>query len=244
MKHQTTSGILYVRAGIKPFRQEISHLGGVLDFLHKYWSFQEVVAPYFRRTRAFWEKAPEVYLTNSGALGKILKAFPGVVQSQHPTHSFVGLGSRVTDILQRHNHTKSCFYPMKELAEQHDFSMLLLGCVDESPGFSTVHATQFELGLSQKHLIRFILRWDYEIKGSRHSKMAIESPGCSLSFGKFYEEYEQNGNLVRGELCDSGYIFIPSARSAMAAERKILGSNPRFVDCGNRWCTTCRLRLY
>jgi aminoglycoside 3-N-acetyltransferase len=245
MKPQATkSKILYVRAGLKHFVHAIDEAGGVLEFLRQYWEFEEIFVPFFRRIRPFWEKPPKVYVTNSGVLGKLVNGVKNSVRSNHPTHSFVGVGARVSDIFRSHNQNKSCFYPINEFAEKHDFSMLLLGCVEESPGFSSVHATQCELGLTKKHIVRILLRWDYEINGIAHSNMAKETPGCSLSFGKFYPEYEKEGNLIGGEILRSKYLFVPSARKAMEIERKILLKNPRFVDCGSHLCATCRFRLY
>lgn len=234
------AGILYVRASLKPLARELKKAGGIASFLRQYFEFEELLVPYFMRARPFWEKA-RPRETNSGSLGKMVAKLDGAVASHHPSHRFVGIGSRVTEVLREHDETTSCFYPIGELAERHDFSMLLLGCVSESPGFSTVHAVQHELGLTQKHLDRFLLRWDCE---SGATMTARESPGCSVSFGKFYPAYERDGNLIRGEILGIDYIFIPSARQAMAAEREILSKTPRFVDCGRATCLTCRARLY
>lgn len=243
-KTKSVSDILYVRAGLKPFAPSIRDSGGIVEFLHQYWDFKELFVPFFRGARSFWREASVSYQTDSGALGKLVNELKGSVQSHHPTHSFVGFGPRVASVLKLHNEDTSCFYPIKELALRHDFSMLLLGCAEESPGFSTVHAVQYELGLTQKHLIRYLLRWDIEYEKGIKSIVAKESPGCSLSFGKFYPEYEKDSNFIKEELLGSSYIFIPSARKAMAVEREILQANPRFVDCGRRWCRTCRFRLY
>jgi hypothetical protein len=239
------SGILYVRASLKPFAREIRALGGVKEFLANYFEYEELFAPYFTRARPFWEKRQSGQgETNSGALGKKLAEYPCAVLSHHPSHRFVGFGARVANALQHHDHTTSCFHPIIELAQRFDFSMLLLGCVDESPGFSTVHATQHLLGLSQKHLFRYLIRWDIEAVEGIRSMTARESPGCSLSFGKFYPEYQKDSNLFQGELLGKQFLFVKSASRALAIERKVLSSNPRFVDCGRLACSTCRFRLY
>ena len=122
--------------------------------------------------------------------------------------------------------------------------MLLLGCVDESPGFSTVHVAQNRLGLSQRHLLRLLMRWDTPQDGHWFSMMAPEAPGCSASFSKFYPHYEADGNLVRGEWHGVSWLFVPSARRALATETQLLRERGRFVDCGRWNCLSCRLRLY
>jgi aminoglycoside 3-N-acetyltransferase len=241
-----TSGILYVRAALRGFAREIRQAGGLRHFLGRHFEHDEILAPYFMRARAFWERRDRSRdsSTNSGALGRMLAEQPGAVVSSHPTHRFVGMGPRVAAVLREHDYRTSCFYPIKQLAAQSDFSMLLLGCVDESPGFSTVHVTQYDLGLSEKHLSRFLLRWDLNVAEGGASIVARESPGCSRSFDKFYASYESDGNLIRGEILRQKYVLIPSARRALEVERGILAKRPRFVECGRLTCDTCRLRFY
>jgi len=245
MSIESTSGILYVRASLKPFARQIKSAGGVIEFLRQTFAYDEIFVPYFFSYRPFW-RAPDSSskVTNSGALGRYLAERAGAVVSQHPTHRFAGIGTRVGNILRTHDHEQACFHPVRELARQYDFSMLLLGCVDESPGFSTVHVTQHELGLTQKHLIRYLLRWDIDTGSKHRSIWAREVPGCSLSFNKFYPAYEQDENLIGGKLLGQEYLYVKSAARALATERRILSRNPRFVDCGRMMCPTCRFRLY
>lgn len=240
-----TSGILYVRASLRPFARSIRAAGGLDAFLRSSFPHDELLVPYFQGARPFWRppRGPDAP-TNAGALGTSVAALAGAVTSCHPTHRFVGVGPRVAAALAAHDPHGACFQPIADLAAAHDFSMLLLGCVDESPGFSTVHAVQHELGLSQRHLIRTLLRWDLAEGNRQRSIMAPESPGCSLSFGKFYPAYATDANLVEGTLAEQRFLFVPSARRAMAVEREILRRTPRFVDCGRWNCTTCRLRCY
>jgi len=245
MSLSSTSRILYVRASLGPFARQIKAAGGIKGFLAIHFQHDEVFSPYFRRPRLFWESPHALRNeTNSGALGKKLAAYSNAVLSSHPSHRFVGIGDRVARVLRAHDYTTSCFFPINELAESSDFSMLLLGCVEQSPGFSTVHATQQVLGLSQKHLFRYLVRWDVSTDSGRKSMVATESPGCSQSFDKFYAAYQRDDNLISGELFGEKYLFVPSVRRALALEQQILQEDPRFVDCGRMTCVTCRFRLY
>jgi hypothetical protein len=243
---EATSKILYLRAGLKPLARHIKAAGGIAEFLHQQIVFDELLVPKFRGARPFWRDVAKHAMrkSNSGPLGKLIGSLPGAVTSEHPSHPFAGYGEKVSEILKLHNYHSACFEPIIMLAEKYDFSMLLLGCLDESPGFSTVHATQHQLGLSQKHLIRLLLRWDDTKNGAVRSRIAPESPGCSLSFDKFYHHYEEDNNLIRGEWFGVPWIFITSARRALSTEMKLLKANGRFVDCGRLTCDTCRLRLY
>lgn len=243
---QATSGVLYVRAALKPLTRPLKMAGGVLPFLQSQIRFEELLVPHFYGARPLWRARPETWppKTNSGALGKLVVELPDAVLSAHPTHAFAGVGERVKRALASHDARKACFAPIGELADQHDFSMLLLGCVEESPGFSTVHVAQHRLGLSQRHMLRLLMRWDTLHDGRWSSVMATEAPGCSASFGKFYPHYEADGNLVRGEWRGVSWLFVPSARRALEAETRLLRERGRFVDCGRWNCLSCRLRLY
>lgn len=239
--------IVYVRAALKPLARHMRQAGGVVSLLRQICTFDEIFVPHFYGARPLWRSRPALGaapVTNSGALGKLIAAEPGAVVSTHPTHGFAGFGPRVVEVLRQHDGTKPCFYPVGELADRHDFAMLLLGCVDESPGFSTVHVAQQRLGLTRKHLIRLLFRWD-EPRGDRIvSRTAVESPGCSRSFDKFYAHYEADGNLVRGDLAGVPYLWVRSARRALAIETELLSHRGRFVDCGKLSCLSCRLRWY
>lgn len=242
-----TSNIVYIRAALRSFSAEIKVAGGIIEALSEHVEFTEIFAPYFSGARPFWQRrtGDEVFRNRSGALGELILKYPESVRSAHPTHSFAGNGYRVAKVLAEHNGAAPCFSPIRHLADECDFSMLLLGCTKSSPGFSTVHATQFSLGLTQKHLIRYLYRWDIsETNGKFRSVVAPEAPGCSRSFGKFYPHYKNDDNLIQGSWGDAKWIFIKSARVALATETKLLASNPRFVDCGRSTCPTCRLRLY
>lgn len=243
---QATSDVLYVRAALKPLVRPIKAAGGVLPFLQAQIRFDELLVPHFYGARPFWRARPESWppSTNSGALGKMVAELSGAALSRHPTHAFAGVGPRVQQALAGHDAGEACFAPIGDLADRHDFSMLLLGCVDESPGFSTVHVAQHRLGLSQRHLLRLLMRWDTPQDGRWSSVMAPEAPGCSASFGKFYPHYEADGNLVSGEWHGVSWLFVPSARRALATETRLLGERGRFVDCGRWSCLSCRLRLY
>jgi len=242
---EATAGILYVRAALRPSYRRIAAAGGLQPYLRSHIDYDQILAPNFGVSRTWWRpRSTGSPVVTSGALGKVLAAEPGAIISRHPTHAFVGIGPDLQSVLASHDHTKSCFSPIKDLAEQTDCSMLLWGCVEESPGFSTVHAAQHELGLTQRHLVRLLKVWDYEAGGRYRAKIAPEVPGCSLSFGKFYAHYEADANLVRGEWDGVSWLFIRSAKRALAVERAILQEDPRFVDCRRPMCPTCRLRLY
>lgn len=100
---QSTSGIIYVRSSLGPFAQQIKHAGGVIEFLQKSFFFEEIFVPHFYGVRPVWRpihKHPKT--RNSGALGENIAAYPQSVISRHPTHSFAGVGHRVSEILRKY----------------------------------------------------------------------------------------------------------------------------------------------
>jgi hypothetical protein len=242
-----TSGILYARASLAPLARQIRLHRGVVDYLRTYVSFREIFVPHFSGARPFWRRPPipgEKQKSNSGALGRLIAKEAGAVLSSHPSHCFAGVGTTVTSVLNSHTADKPCFFPVHRLAEQTDFSMLLIGCVDQSPGFSTVHVAQNILGLSQRHLIRYLLRWDVETDGIVRPRVAPEAPGCSESFDRFYPLYRAQENLAAGSWDGVSWLFVPSAKRALSVELETLASNPRFVKCKRLVCPTCTFRLY
>lgn len=244
MKLVAENSILYARGALKPFAKDIKNAGGIIPFLKLHLEFDEVFAPHFYPNRFFWQKANPEKSTNSGALGLKLAKVEGSHISRHPTHAFVGLGETVCTVLGEHDYTKSCFYPLDKMLSNHDFSMFLFGCTDSSPGFSTVHVNQFRLGLSQKHILRYLMRWDFVKDGNLQSVIPLEYPGCSASFGNFYPYYKSAGNLIEGRINNIPWIFIPSALKAAILERQLLEAEPRFVRCDRHFCPTCSLRIY
>lgn len=153
-KLSANSNILYVRASLKPLLPQIKAQDGVVNFLKSKIDFKEIIVPHFYGARPFWQRVanPKDNKTNSGALGKSVREMDGSVLSHHPTHAFVGIGPRIENALKHHNENAECFEPMQLLAEKDDFSMLLVGCTENSPGFSTVHASQELLGLTRETL--------------------------------------------------------------------------------------------
>ena len=122
--------------------------------------------------------------------------------------------------------------------------MLLVGCNYESPGFSTVHCVQHDLGLSQRHFLKYLIRVSIRSEdGSLKTWRASESPGCSMSFAKFYPAYIRTENFRTGYIGDAWTIAV-SAAEAYAEELKLLKANPRFVDCGQADCLSCGFRGY
>ena len=241
------NNILYIRGSAGLLSRHIQKEGNLLKFLKNRIHFNEIIAPYFNAYRKFYQRRtdPSLRVTNSGMLGTMLATHEGAIVGSHPSHNFVGIGSKISLHIGCHDHNRSCFAPLESLLDDGvDFSMLLLESIYSSPGFSTVHVAQHKLGLSQLHFARFALRYDYLENGKLKSKFPPEMPGCSVSQDKFYDYYRRDDNFVEGHWSKVPWIFIPSAKAALQVELEILKENPRFIKCHKKFCLTCSLRAY
>lgn len=174
----------------------------------------------------------------TGALATLLLEQPDAVRSEHPTDSFVAIGKHAKRILAGHDETAAAFLPMERLIEL-DASMVVFGCVDSSPGFTTVHWVQHALGLSTRSLLRnrfgVLYRRDGEVRLFRRR----DTGGCSMGFHKFYAEYARHGKMSTGRF-GNAYAIQARARDASAIERALLERDPKFALCDDPACATCR----
>jgi aminoglycoside N3'-acetyltransferase len=186
------------------------------------------------RTYVFDENTP----TTSGALPKLLLETPGRVRSRHPTNSFVAVGARAAEILDGHDERSSSFQPMERLVALGG-KQLVIGCVDDSPGFTTVHWAQHRLGLSTRSLLRHRVGVLYARDGETRLFRRPDIGGCSMGFAKLYPDYERAGLLRKGPVGKAPSIAIDAA-PALALEEQQLRRDPRAVLCDRPLCTFCR----
>jgi len=176
--------------------------------------------------------------TTSGGLPKLLLETPGRVRSRHPTNSFVAVGARAEELLAGHDERSSSFQPMERLVAWRG-KQIVFGCLEESPGFTTVHWAQHRLGLSTRSLLSrrvgVLYRRDGEVRLFRRPDIG----GCSLGFHKLYPAYEEAGLLRRGRVGRASAIGVAAA-PAYALEEERLRRDPRAVLCDRPLCTFCR----
>ena len=198
-------------------------------FTESVWWNQELPAPFKRLTFSY-----------AGTLANALIRHPDAIRSHHPTHSFIAVGADATFYMADHSPATACFFPLYKMMNK-QAKMLLIGCVDSSPGFSTVHLAQFELGLSRKHLTRLLLKSSYiDSEGVVQIYRPIESPGCSLGFSKFYKDYVVAGLLKTAKI-GKAYSLSMDMTEAFEIELDILEKNPKYALCENPSCLSCRV---
>lgn len=179
----------------------------------------------------------------TGGFAAAVLARPGAVRSAHPTNSFVALGGRAAQLLADHDHTTTSFHPLRQLLGIRG-KMVLVGCVSSSPGFSTVHLAQEDLGLATRSLISGLYGAYHVHEGEIRWFRRRDVSGCSSGFGKFYAHYVSHEQLSAGLVGDAYSLLIDCA-SAYEIEKRILARDPRFALCDRDDCSTCRgSRLY
>jgi aminoglycoside 3-N-acetyltransferase len=174
----------------------------------------------------------------TGGLVTKMLGLEGAYRSRHPTNSFVAVGPMAEALLGDHDETKPCFHPMEKLVAIGG-KMMLVGCVDASPGFSTVHLVQEKLGQSYRNLRARLETAKFEKDGRVHRFWRTDAPGCSKGFRNFYPLYIRD-NLLRVSHVGDALSFGIDAKSAFELEYAIMSDNPTFALCDNPDCTHCR----
>jgi aminoglycoside N3'-acetyltransferase len=179
----------------------------------------------------------------SGGLANAMIHWPGAVRSLHPSNSFVAIGQGAADILKGHDENTTCFFPMEKLLIQ-DGKMILIGCIEDSPGYSTVHLAQDRLKLSTRTIFknRFGVYFQKE-NGTVSLFRKKDFPGCSMGFSNFYTYYVKAGQLKIGFVGDA-YSALIKARTAYNIEYDLLKKDPTIALCNNENCEFCRGGVY
>lgn len=244
--------ILYVRAKMSAVGRTPSKATFFEALVEAVGSEGTLVLPAFTGYGKRWSRVPTVFTpespATSGALSTMGLAHPGAIRSTHPTHSFVAIGPEASWLLAGHDHTKPAFYPVARMIER-DAIMAVIGCDSESPGFSTVHHAQELLGLSQRHLQRYLYQVTISTPDSTVSDETkiwrpAEVPGCSVGFRNMYKEYIRRQVLLISSI-GQAYSIFGNASQIFKVDLDLLRANPRVALCENPTCLSCRvLRIY
>ncbi len=171
---------------------------------------------------------------SSGGIANALAGWPGAALSAHPSCAWAAVGGGAAALVAGHDARSACFHPVGALLTLGG-KLVNVGNVADSPGFSTVHHVQSELGLSRRNLLAGHI-------GLRTPSGAFAShdfPGCSKGFVKFYGAYVSAGVLRAGPVGDA-YAIAAAASDLVAVERPIIAADPRFPLCDDPGCMHCR----
>ncbi|HAX91420.1 MAG TPA: hypothetical protein DCY07_04335 [Rhodospirillaceae bacterium] len=173
----------------------------------------------------------------TGGFANLMLQHPGRQRSRHPTNSFVAIGRHAADILEGHDETSHSYYPMEKLIGL-DAKMLLVGCTETSPGFTTAHLAEYNLGLLKKIKFPWIHRVFYKKDGMLKLFKRTEIGGDSKTFYKFYPLYREQNLLKVGHVGDAESYLI-KCREAYDIEYARLKNDPKFCICDDKDCFVC-----
>ena len=198
----------------------------------------------FTKSFPFWRVDKDfVFSTNTpattGALAKIFLSDPECKRSKHPACSFLAIGKNAGLIVDGHTPESQSYSPMEKLINL-NAKMILVGCVSDSPGFTTVHYAQQVLGLTSRSFLKNVFQVYYKNHENRTVLFKrADVGGCSAGFSNFYSNYISKECLQSG-FVGSAYSILINARDAFDIEKELLSSNPRYALCDNPTCITCR----
>lgn len=178
----------------------------------------------------------------TGAFANTMLSHEKAIRSEHPTNSYVAIGKYAKYILDNHDENSGAYEPIRKLVELGG-KMILIGCVESSPGFTTTHLAEVDLGLHKK-IIFPRLNGAYYKKNNEIKLFKRKDIGsCSSTFYKFYGYYVKNELLIQGYI-GNAYSILIDAKNAYDLDLKILKSNPKITLCDNPNCMLCRARRW
>lgn len=186
-----------------------------------------------------FNKATKSY---TGAFANTMLSHPEAIRSKHPTNSYVAIGKNAKYILENHDENSGAYEPIRKIIELGG-KMILIGCVESSPGFTTTHLAEVDLGL-HKRIIFPTLNGAYYKKDDEIKLFKRKDLGsCSSTFYKFYGHYVKNELLMQGYI-GNAYSIMIDAKKAFKIDLEILKKNPKITICENENCMLCRARRW
>lgn len=176
----------------------------------------------------------------AGALPNMMIARPHAHRSLHPQCSIVAIGKHAREITDGHGPHSRAYEPVRKLIAL-KAKMMLAGCVASSPGFTTAHLAEADLGLHRRRIAPWLAISRYVDEQGRIRTFYRTDPGlCSRSFWKFYAAYVKSGHLSTG-MVGKAYAICAPAAECYAIEREILAKNKAFSACDSADCVACNL---
>jgi aminoglycoside N3'-acetyltransferase len=177
----------------------------------------------------------------AGAIPNTMLAHPESHRSLHPQCSYVAIGRHAAEIVADHGPFSPAYEPIRKLINL-DAKMALIGCVSSSPGFTTTHLAEADLGHHKKAVFPRIMAASPYIDENKEVRIyqRYDMGMCSNSYWKFYSHYVKEGLLKSGHIGAAYSIIIP-AKESYDLEKRILDSNPRFNICDDKTCISCNM---
>ncbi|MES2441449.1 MAG: AAC(3) family N-acetyltransferase [Pseudomonadota bacterium] len=175
--------------------------------------------------------------TTAGGFASAVLKHPGRKRSTHPANSIAAIGAQADFLVEGHDEHALPFSWMRRLIEIGG-KQIVIGCVADSPGLSTAHFTQEELGLAGKSFLAGKEGCYVVGDGGARWVPRVDIPGCSGGFWKLYSPYVRAG-ILRTGLVGEAYSIMASAADSAAVELPILTADPNAALCDRPECLSC-----
>jgi aminoglycoside 3-N-acetyltransferase len=159
---------------------------------------------------------------------------PGVVRSQHPSHSLAGSGALAEQLCYGHEHCETpcgAGTPYQRIAEG-DSSVLMFGATMDS--YTLLHTAEDAAGVPYLYYpSRVTLRTRNSDGSVRSLPMWRQDMSVTRRFADTAKWLEEQGLLVRRRLGIGTLLFIPSARALHERVLTELRRDPLFLVSEN-----------
>ncbi len=175
----------------------------------------------------------------AGALPNAMLARNDAFRSRHPMCSYVAIGRYAEQITSDHNENSPAYEPIRKILELNGKNVLI-GCVSSSPGFTTTHLAEADLGMLKRlPIFSGFSSVFYEKESGGYAIFRRYDSGlCSNSFYKFYALYVKEGILSAGFVGAAYSVLVP-ARKSYDIEFNKLKEDEKFNICDSKYCFTC-----
>lgn len=161
-------------------------------------------------------------------------------RSRHPMCSYVAIGKFAKEITEGHDHRSAAYEPIRKII-QYQGKNILVGCVESSPGFTTTHLAEQDLGFLKKPIFSRFVKACYINDYGDYKIFKRKDLGlCSNSYYKFYAHYVKKGILNSGFI-GGAYSIMAPAKECYDIERYILSINDKFNICDSSDCFMCNV---
>lgn len=178
----------------------------------------------------------------TGAFANIMLKHTNAIRSSHPTNSYVAVGKNADYILKNHDENSGAYEPIRKIMGLNG-KMILIGCVKSSPGFTTTHLAEVDLGLHKRIIFPRLNGAYYKKNGEIKLFTRNDNGSCSSTFYKFYGHYVKNELLKQGQV-GNAYSILIDANKAYEVDYEVLKNNQKITLCDNDNCMLCRARRW
>jgi aminoglycoside N3'-acetyltransferase len=176
----------------------------------------------------------------AGALPNEMIKRANSFRSLHPTCSYVAIGKFAKEITKGHDHNAPAYEPIRKIVE-YEGKNILVGCVESSPGFTTTHLAEQDLGMLKIPMFSKFLKTYYKNENDEYKIFQRKELGlCSYSFYKFYAHYVKKGILKSG-FVGNAYSILASAKECYKIDISILRTDKKFNICDSTDCFMCNM---